>query len=62
MELKGEVESLRSIQDCGKGIDWWSHTLPSLQEGCGGDAPQAVEDHLLFHSQVGWSNLEDNEG
>ena len=46
VELMGEVERLRSIWDCGKGIDWWSHTLPSLQEWCGGDAPQAVGDHL----------------
>ena len=53
VELKEEVERLRSIWDCGKGIDWWSYTLPSLQEGCGGDALQAVGDHLLSYSQVG---------
>ena len=62
VELKEEAEWLRSIWDCGKGIDRWSWTLPSQQEGCGGDTPQAVGGHLLFHSQVGWSNLEDNEG
>ena len=62
VEVKWEVESLRSILHCGKGIDWWSHTLPSLQEGCGGDAPQAVGDHLLSHSQVGTGNLKDSEG
>ena len=61
-ELKGEVERLRSIQDCGKGIDWWSRTLPSLQEGCGGDAPQAVGDHLLSHSQVERGDLKDSKG
>ena len=37
-------------------------TLPSLQEGCGGDAPQAVEDHLLSHSQMGKGNLKDSKG
>ena len=57
-----EVGRLRSIRDCGKGIDWWSCTLPSLQEGCGGDAPQAVGDHLLSHSQVGSSDLRDRDG
>ena len=62
VELKEEVERLRSIWDCGKGIDWWSHTLPSLQEGCGGDAPQAVGDHLLSHSLVGRGELKDREG
>ena len=60
-ELKGEVERLRSIRDCGKGIDWWSCTLPSLQEGWGGGGPQAVGDHLLSHSQVGWGDLKDSE-
>ena len=53
VEVKWEVESLRSIWHCGKGIDWWSHTLPCLQEEFRGDAPQAVGDHLLSHSQVG---------
>ena len=62
MELKEEVESLTSIWVCGKGINWWSCTLPSLQEGCGGDAPQAVGDHLLSHSQVGRGDLKDSEG
>lgn len=31
-ELKEEVERLRSIWDCEREIDWWSHTLLSLQE------------------------------
>ena len=39
VELKEEVEKLRSIWDCGKGTNWWGCALPSLQEGCGGDAP-----------------------
>ena len=61
-ELKEEVERLRSIRDCGKGIEWWSCTLSSLQEGCRGDAPQAVGDHLLSHSQVGRGDLKDSKG
>ena len=62
LELKEEAERLRSIRDCGKGIAWWSRTLPSLQEGCRGDAPQAVRDHLPSHSQVGRGDLKDSEG
>ena len=31
-------------------------------EECGGDAPQAVGDHLLSHSQVGRGNLKDSKG
>ena len=62
VELKEEVERLRSIWDCGKGIDWWSLTLPSLQEGCEADALQAVGDHLLSHSVVRRGNLKDSEG
>jgi len=30
-ELKEEVERLRSIQECEREIDWWSHSLPSLR-------------------------------
>ena len=44
---------MRSIGDCGKGIDWWSCTLPSLQERHGGDALQVAGNHLSSHSQVG---------
>ncbi len=62
VELKEEVEGLRSIRDCGKGIGRWSCARPSLQEGCGGDAPEAVGDHLLSHSQVGRGDLNDSEG
>ena len=36
--------------------------MPSLQEWCGGDAPQAAGDHLLSHSQVGRGDLKDSEG
>jgi len=62
VELKEEVEGLRSIRDCGKGIGRWSCARPSLQEGCGGDAFQAVGDHLLSRSQVGTGDLKDSEG
>ena len=61
-ELKEEVERLRSIWNCGKGTDRWSCAQPSLQERCGGDAPQAVGDHLLSHSLVGRGELKDREG
>jgi len=62
VELKEEVERLTSIRDCGKGIDWWSRTLPSLQEGCGGDALQAAGAHLPSHCQVGGGDLKDSKG
>lgn len=62
VEIKEEIERLRSMEDCRKGIDWWSRTLPCLQEGCEGDAPQSVENHLLSHSQVGRGDLKDSEG
>lgn len=62
VELKEELKRLRSIWDCGKGTDWWGCALPSLQEGCGGDAPQAVGEHLPSHSQVGRGDLKDSEG
>ncbi len=52
VELKEEVERLRSIWDCGKRIDRWSCARLSLQEGCGENAPQAVGDDLL--STVWW--------
>ena len=32
------------------------------QEGCGGDAPQAVGNHLLSYSQVGRGDLKDSQG
>ena len=62
VELKEEVERLRSVWDCGKEIDWWSCAMLSLQEGCGGNARQAVVDHVLSHSQVGRGDLKDSEG
>ena len=62
VELKEKLERLRSISDCAKGIDWWSCTLSSLQEWCGGDAPQATGGHLPSHSQVGRGDLKDSDG
>jgi len=60
VELKEEVERLGSIQDCEREID--GITLPSLQEGCGGDALQAAGDHLPSLSQVGRGDLRESEG
>ncbi|GAB0204880.1 mitochondrial enolase superfamily member 1 [Grus japonensis] len=37
-ELKEEVERLRSIRECEREIDWWTFTLPSLQDSLG-DVP-----------------------
>ena len=62
VELKGEVGRLRSIWDCGKGIDGWSCARPSLHEGCGGDAPEAVGNHLLSHNHEGRGDLRDSDG
>ncbi|PKU42081.1 death-associated protein 1 [Limosa lapponica baueri] len=31
-DLKEEVERLRTIWECESEIDWWSHTLPSLEK------------------------------
>ena len=62
VELKEEVEKLRSIWDCGKGIDGWSCARPSLHEGCGGDAPEAVGNHLLSHNHEGRGDLRDSDG
>ena len=62
VELKEEVKRLRSIWDCEREIDWWSHAQPSLQEAHRGDALQAVGDRLLSPSQVGEGELRDSEG
>ncbi|KAK4808483.1 hypothetical protein QYF61_005800, partial [Mycteria americana] len=45
-ELKEEVERLRSIRECEREIDWWSHTLPSLRLRQQVEAPQEAEDPL----------------
>jgi len=42
VELKEEVERLRSIGDCEREIDWWSCTPPPLQEGHRRDDPPAA--------------------
>ena len=62
VELKEEVKRLRSIWDCEREIDWWSHAQPSMQEAHRGDALQAVGDRLLSPSQVGEGELRDSEG
>ena len=62
VELKEEVERLRSIWDCGKRIDRWSCARLSLQEGCGENAPQAVGDHLLSTVWWGRGGLKSSKG
>jgi len=44
VELKEEVERLRSIRESESEIDWWSRTLPSLRPRQQEAAPQKVED------------------
>ena len=33
-ELWEEVDRLKSIRESKKEIDWWNHTLPSLEQKC----------------------------
>lgn len=48
-ELKKEVERLRHIRECEQEIDWWSNSLPYLQESQRGDISQSVVDPLSCH-------------
>ena len=43
VELKEEVERLRSIRECEREIDWWAHTLPSLRQRQQMEALQEAE-------------------
>jgi len=45
-ELKEEVETLRSVRECEREIDWWSHTLPTLRPRQQEVAPQVAEHPL----------------
>jgi len=45
-ELKKEVERLRNIRECGREINWWNRTLPSLKPRQQEAAPQEAEDPL----------------
>jgi len=40
MELKEGVQRSRSFGECKREIDWWSNSLPNLQERHWGDTPQ----------------------
>lgn len=50
VELKEEVQRLRTIRECEWEIDWWSDSLACWREGCQGDNPRKVVDSLLCHS------------
>lgn len=55
-ELKEDVERLRSIREWEQEIDWWSNSLPNLQERHWSDIPQSVVD-LPCHHQAEGGNL-----
>ena len=38
-EIKEKVERLRSIRECEREIDWWSHALPSPRQTQRMDTP-----------------------
>ena len=59
VELKEEVERLRTIRECEWETDWWSDLLVCQREGCQGDTPRKVVDPLPCHSQT---DLTDEEG
>ena len=49
VELREEVERLRTIRECEREIDWWSD---SLRERCRDSAPQTVVDPPLLQSST----------
>ena len=49
VELREEVERLRTIRECEREIDWWSD---SLRERCRDCTPQTVVDPLLCCSRA----------
>lgn len=53
VQLKEEVERLRSIRTPVKDIDWWSHSLPALRKMNQPNVPQDVEDPLPSLQQAG---------
>lgn len=59
VELKKEVQRVRTIRECEQEIDWWSDLLVCWREGCQGDTPRKVVDPLPCHSQT---DLNDEEG
>ena len=58
VELKEEVERLRTIREREREIDCWSDSLACWREGCQGDTPRKVVDSLPCHS---WTDLTDEE-
>jgi len=58
-ELKEEVERLRSIRECEREMDWWSHSLPSLRPRQQEAAPQEAEDPLPSCHQAERGDLRD---
>lgn len=61
-ELKKEVERLRNIRECEQEIDWWSNSLPYLQERDWDDTPQVVIESLPCNSWVEGGDLSWVEG
>ena len=54
VELREEVERLRTIRECEWEIDWWSD---SLRERCRDSAPQTIVDPLPCCSRAERANL-----
>lgn len=61
VELREEVESLRSIRDLKEEIDWWEHSLPSLRQIHQLAASQEVKDPLPSCHQTEGGNLRHGE-
>jgi len=60
-ELKEEVERLRSIRECEREIDWWSHALPSPKQTQRMDASREAEDPLPSRHQAEEEDLRDKK-
>jgi len=61
VKFKEEVKRLRSIRDCQQEIDWWSNSLPYLQERDWDDTPQVVIESLPCNSWVEGGDLRDEK-
>lgn len=59
-QLKEEIERLRSIREHKREIDWWNHSLTSLQERHQGNTALAV-DPLPSHHEAEGGDLGDKE-
>ena len=59
VELKEDVERLRTIREWEWKTDLWSDLLACQREGCKGDTPRKVVDSLPCHSRT---DLTDEEG